>query len=258
MTSSRSAQRVVSVSGRRLGYLVLTRWVAREDRPGKGCAYGVEGGREADPGRIAPGLSGGLVDDLPEGLVAAGQGVELLADDGRGLGVECRVRPADPDLEDLDQGLDAPAGGVESRDLLGVVELVVGQGGDQGEDLADPVSRIADGELDHPHGHRLVLAPAEQFAQVGAVRQPLRGLEPEIRGDPDREVRVAAIFRHGSSEGKPRSASSGMPAPIAGSIRSANSRSPTESAAASITARVPHSTSATSRNCGNQPPVGTS
>src|SRR5512135_3020366 len=221
----------------------------------------VERVRERDPQRVLPGQGGGGADDLADRVVGAQQRPDLLLGAVGGLGPQHDPGALHLRLEGADRGLDLPAGVVQLRQLAGRREPGIGQRGDQRERLGDLAGGVPPVVLDDPGrdvGGALLaqLAGRPQPRQVRPVGQHVQHRQAQRRAGPPQQLRpgggcvapqlIAAKFepaRHSiPGPSRPISCRARVFSPV---------RQPPWHAA--ISARVPHSASASSRTCGNAP-----
>jgi hypothetical protein len=136
------------------------------NRRGDGIARGVEQLGELDPADPDLRAGCGVRGDQPDGLVAAQQAPDFLADHRRALRARHRARFPQLDLQDLEQELHLPSRRVQACQLQRGMRERVEQRGDQREHLADPGVGVLDRELDHAHGDPFVPRAPAQLREV--------------------------------------------------------------------------------------------
>src|SRR5262245_23235228 len=166
-------------------------------RGADGPADDADGALELDPVGVDVCLGSSPADQGRYGLVGEQVPVYLLPDHVRALGPQYLPRPPQVGLELGVTGLMLPAlvVGLGQHACRGLAR--VGDGGDQGEQLAGTVTvAVGDLVLDHPDAAGLVLV--QLLPRVGSLDEPLPGLATDLRADQHRAVTTwCAIVRPG-------------------------------------------------------------
>src|SRR2546429_1608190 len=145
----------------------MSAMIAARDRRawsgGKGRVCGpaaddADGPQELDPVGVDVGFGGRPADQRRDGVVGEQVAVDLLADHGGALGPQYRTGAAQAGFELVVAGFLLPPLAVSPGQFLSGRQRGVGDGGDQGDQLAAAIA-VAVGDLvfDDPHPHRLAL-----------------------------------------------------------------------------------------------------
>ncbi len=143
-------------------------------RVGGPAADDADGAQEFHPVGVDIGFGGSAADQGRDGVVGEQLTVDLLADHVRALGPQYRTGAAQAGLELIVAGVLFPALAVGLGQFLRGGGRGVGDGGDQGDQLAAATAvAVTDLVLDDPHPHRL--ARVEVLARAGG-----RGNNPDF------------------------------------------------------------------------------